>query len=189
MHHKEPRDPPPPQALQHPRLSLQPVPAATAMGGQGRPTRGRSAEGGTRRGGDVRPGRGSRSARSGCGAGRWRRWRRPPRLQPGRRVAGAACGGAANGYSTGCPCSSSPASSAGPTTPMSPSFACVSVAGQGGKGKRGRQGAARDGRVGGRGRCLLFVRSAATPEVGAAARAGGTSAVSSPLSLHSCVQE
>lgn len=150
------------------------------MGGQGRPTRGRSAEGGTRWGGDVRPGRGPRSARPGCGAGRWRR-RRPPRLQPGRRAAGVACGAAASGCSTGCPCSSSPASSAGPTTPMSPSFACVSVAGQGGKGRRERRRAARDGRVGGRGRCPLFVRSDATPAVGAAARAGGASTVSAPL--------
>lgn len=55
--------------------------------------------------------------------------------------------------------------------------------------EREEREAARDGGVGGRGRCPLFVRSATTPEVGAAARAGGTSAVSAPLSLHSCVQE
>lgn len=116
------------------------------MGGAARPALPRrralsAREGGAGAGSGGEHGRGAgpRSERPGCGAGRWRHRRR--RHQPGRQALGGACGGAASGCSTGCRCSSSPASSAGPTTPMSPSSACVSAAAAGG----GRDGLPRDG--------------------------------------------
>lgn len=100
---------------------------------------GREGGAGVGSGGVRSRGPGPWSERPGCGAGRWRQQRR--RRQPGRQALGAACGGAASGCSTGCRCSSSPASSAGPTTPMSPSSACVSAAATGG----GRDWLPRDG--------------------------------------------